>query len=1029
MAKQNGLLGNTAEHVVNAALGEVLGKKLQSWRVGGDRRGKVLRGGGYPDVLLLDASGWPVAIEAKHHGNYSGAEKSANDRLGSVPESGVRVVETVIALVYPDVFLALDGEELRNAIATTTDLEYALYSHVKGFDMERLPEKGWLRSGVIDLAILIHHAAVPKPRIDRLADNLEDGVKRAAGIIGNRDKSDEYSDKLGEVLGQSSDDGKQTRRMAMTVLLNALVFTEALAESGFRVPDDEGHRVGNVNAFWDGETLLRRELILEWEAILARNYWPIFDSAIKILGSDLGKGHVGLSESIASRSMDQLWVTARRLVQSGFTRSHDLMGTVFQRLIADRKFLATYYTRPEAAALLAGLALPIGSPPGGSDWNDHETLAGVQIGDFACGTGTLLSAAYSRLSLLYEIHGGDPKRLHGLMMENGLFGVDVLPGAVHLTATMLAGTHPDAPFDGERLLRLEYGDRSDGNVAIGSLELLAEAIQDQLIDKAVASTSGARGEGEIRNIVDHIGHGKFDLVIQNPPFTRNTNHENTNVPMPAYAAFNTSEKTQERMAEREKLLARKSPADGNAGLASYFTELAYRKVRSDGRIAEVLPLSALSGRSWDATRQRWRSEYQDIVAVTIAEGKGEDASFSSDTGIAECLVVASRSMETQDDPRGVFVVLSQQPSSAMRGMLIANAIHAAIAEGILRLDDGPLGSTPIYLGDEYCGHAVDCPLPAEGPWPLVGIADTALAQIAYRLARGRLMNIGLGSAEQEIPVAPIGEFATRGLLGRDIYEDNSDGSPRGPFNVLRPAIHSAPTYPMLWAHDASKERYLIVQPDSEGQVKSAGASFDQSIIDEKVRRVRATATRAHYTIDLQFNSQSLIVAMTDEKCIGGRAWPSIIFENPDHEYAFALWGNSTLGLLMHWWMANKTQSGRGSATLTTIPTIPALDVRRLSPEQHERARAAFESLRDARFLPFDQIDQDDARKELDRALLVDVLGLPESLCVAGGPMEMLRRKIVAEPQIHGGKKSKVVFTDDGERTVKRSVAEMEARHP
>ena len=60
---------------------------------------------------------------------------------------------------------------------------------------------------------------------------------------------------------------------------------------------------------------------------------------------------------------------------------------MFQRLIADRKFLATYYTRPEAAALLAALALPANRPPGGADWGDGETLAGAQIGDFACGTG------------------------------------------------------------------------------------------------------------------------------------------------------------------------------------------------------------------------------------------------------------------------------------------------------------------------------------------------------------------------------------------------------------------------------------------------------------------------------------------------------------------------------------------------------------------------------------------------------------------------------------------------------------------
>ena len=187
-----------------------------------------------------------------------------------------------------------------------------------------------------------------------------------------------------------------------------------------------------------------------------------------------------------------------------------------------------------------------------------------------------------------------------------------------------------------------------------------------------------------------------------------------------------------------------------------------------------------------------------------------------------------------------------------------------------------------------------------------------------------------------------------------------------------------------------------------------------------MQRIQATATRAHYNRDLQFNSQSLVVAMTERPCIGGRAWPSVIFENPEHEYAFALWSNSTLGLLLHWWTANKTQSGRGTTTVTGIPRIPTLDVRALSDEQHERARAAFEALRNERFLPFDQIDEDDARAKLDRALLVDVLGLPESLCAAGGPLETLRRKLAAEPQIHGGKRTRVIFTDTGERTVRRA---------
>lgn len=100
--------------------------------------------------------------------------------------------------------------------------------------------------------------------------------------------------------------------------------------------------------------------------------------------------------------------------------------------------------------------------------------------------------------------------------------------------------------------------------------------------------------------------------------------------------------------------------------------------------------------------------------------------------------------------------------------------------------------------------------------------------------------------------------------------------------------------------------------------------------------------------------------------------------------------------------------------MTGIPRFPTLDVRALSAERHARARDAFAALRAERFLPFDQIAGDEARARLDRALLVDVLGLPESLCAEDGPLDTLRRKLAAEPQIHGGKKSHVVFTDEGE---------------
>ena len=54
----------------------------------------------------------------------------------------------------------------------------------------------------------------------------------------------------------------------------------------------------------------------------------------------------------------------------------------------------------------------------------------------------------------------------------------------------------------------------------------------------------------------------------------------------------------------------------------------------------------------------------------------------------------------------------------------------------------------------------------------------------------------------------------------------------------------------------------------------------------------------------RLQSQSAFaVAFTEQKSMGGRAWPHVAF--PDqHDYAYALWGNSTIArLLLNLWHA------------------------------------------------------------------------------------------------------------------------------
>ena len=98
----------------------------------------------------------------------------------------------------------------------------------------------------------------------------------------------------------------------------------------------------------------------------------------------------------------------------GAVETGDLAGQMFGRLISDRKFLATFYTLPASAMLLAEFA--VGRLD--HDFGSRPDVAGLRLADLACGTGALLSAAYRSVAARYRRSGGDDAALHAEMMEN-----------------------------------------------------------------------------------------------------------------------------------------------------------------------------------------------------------------------------------------------------------------------------------------------------------------------------------------------------------------------------------------------------------------------------------------------------------------------------------------------------------------------------------------------------------------------------------------------------------------------------------
>ena len=950
-----------SETSANYALGDLLRSMLPGWTIRPETTQVFTKHPGrHADVLITAPGRTPVAVEAEYMSARE-VEQDARARLGLAVVGEPRSVEAVIALRYPrDAQGAYDlGEALAGA-----KLSWCVFYKGAG----RFPQSGWLEGSVGDLADLIRLVSVPQRDVDESALALERAIDGAVAILDEMaELRPNVTPAIARLLGLS--DVPQTRRMACAIVANAVTFQGRLhgIHDGVKsLRQTAGEQIDNP----------QRETLAAWDDILKINYWPIFAVARDVVEQ--------LPADAAARILRRLMLTAESINAAGAHIAHDLTGRVFQRLIADRKYLATFYTLPASAALLARLAVAVMD---GVDWSDPNAIGALRIADFACGTGALLSAVYEQISLRHEQAGGDAALLHPMMMEEVLFGCDVMPSAIHITGATLAGAQPAVGYGNSRIYCMPYGRLRDGSVAIGSLEYLTSNAQLTLSNYTdPARRTGSLGEETAAQIMVEVPHESCDLVIMNPPFTRATNHEgaHADITNPAFAAFDATSADQTAMGSRINRLGRDTCYHGNAGIASAFAALADRKLKPGGVLALVLPLSAAAGLSWQGFRQMLADGYTDLTVLSIA-ANGRDMSFSSDTGMAECLVTA-RKLRPGETParRGQFVSLNARPTGF--------AESAALAATLIGLDwtrsieDGPYGGTRLQLGAGKHGETISAPLPSDGGnWSSVRLRNYTTAQVAYTLTQSQL-RLPTRSRVLELAIAPLGEVGQMGLVHRDI----TGPAPRGPFDKIDP--NPMAPYPSLWNHNARQETRIVCQPDSQLEVRQG--------MESKAEEVWATASRAHLNLDFRFNSQPLAAAFTEQKSIGGRGWPNVIFDDQRFDYAFTVWSNCTLGLLCYWWHSNRQQPGRGITTIRAAESLPALDLRTLSDGQLAVAEAIFEEFRERELQPAYLADADPNRALLDRRVICDLLRFDEET------YQLVRRRAESwcmEPSVHGGK--------------------------
>jgi len=915
----------------------------------------------HPDILINADDRAPVVIEGEYDPGIS-VENDARARLGLRVSESNRIIESAIALRYPE------------TLRTADDLDVATKSERMFFAVEyeggaRFPESGWIEGSCEDVADMVRLVSIPQRAVDEASDHLERGIDIATSRLNDMAALRPFlMPDVVKLLGLA--DVLQTRRMASAIIANALIFHDRVSGMHPSVKPLQtvcGPNVLNPQA----------EVLASWREILNINYWPIFAIARDIIYQ--------LHPATAAEILHALHDTTGKVMASGASVAHDLTGRMFQRLIADRKYLATFYTRPASASLLARIAL---AKLDGVDWSDATALGQLKIGDFACGTGALLAAVYEQIATRHENAGGKAENLHQSMMESVLYGCDVMPSAIHITGATLSGMFPNIRFDGSRLYTMPYGQQRDGTVAIGSLELLqSSSIMTLFNTSDPALRTGSSGEETAAQVTVEIPDQGFDLVIMNPPFTSNTKHYDSRIGVrnAAFAAFNASDAEQKSMSKRLREKAGDTCYHGHAGLGSAFAALGHIKLKPGGVIALVLPFTAINGPSWTKFRALIDSSYEDVSIVSIA-GVKDGMSFSSDTGMAECLVVArKRKTTTNQNNRAAFVSLLSRPADLSQSFAVSKSI--AKTDTGRQLEDGPFGGEVSYCGDVVAGETIDAPIGQVAiGWGAARLRDASVAQTAHALANGKLW---LPAQPQSIPISmtTMGEIGTRGLDSQLFIS----AAHKGPFTKSPPS--SAASYPALWNHHAPSETRMVCQPDSQLRVKRG--------MEPKAAELWATTSRSHLNSEFTFGSQPLAVAFTDKRSAGGRVWPNVKFADDRYDYAFTLWSNSTLGLLSYWWHSNRQQSSKATLKITVAPTMPTLDLRTLSDDQHADAKRIFEDFRNKELLPAYLADVDENRKELDQRVICDLLGFDEDTFRA---IRRLTEKWCAEPSVHGGKK-------------------------
>jgi hypothetical protein len=409
----------------------------------------------------------------------------------------------------------------------------------------------------------------------------------------------------------------------------------------------------------------------------------------------------------------------------------ELFGRIYQLGLPPetRKNLGAFFTRPEAAKLLAELAI--------EKWND-------KVLDPACGSGTLLGESYQAKLRRAKDQGVDKnfEELHKLFLEEHIYGIDIMQFAKELTTINLALQNPTV--------------RVEPKVYVGDgIEKMAHA--ETSSDDPPSSESIEKYIYEMRDKYSKLflPYEGFDVVIMNPPFTRR-------------------ERIPEAERERlDKLLG--GIVRGKVGYWAYFFTSADNVIKINGTLAAVTPEEFFAGRSaesvrrwllhgevYDAKEKEHIKRIQRVYLPKYVIRSAAEIAFSEGAHYRDYLAVFKKVKTSHTDNAMIFVILKKKLSEiSEREKEIAKQILDFATSEEKKLSTEYVDMRKIYGVQAFISKHID------NVKPLVGLNCIEAQELILELLEDLTQKPTLREYEKngliKMRVYNPGQYTTRGV--------------------------------------------------------------------------------------------------------------------------------------------------------------------------------------------------------------------------------------------------------------------------